>query len=482
MVTAIGFRRWVQIGGYVTGIDPGNWFAFGKQLLGEAGKSTVGTYPPLVPVAMQLGRLAADPMTVAKVAAVGSLVAVGVAVYLMARQDMAYWVALVVTAFVGLAGIVTETAAFGGYPQNYALALMLLTALAFARYLDSGRYRHLLIGAITLTGTALSHHMYFAVACFVTVLVWLLWSSTRPRWQAMLNRTCGLGAAGAVALACFLPTLIALQKAGYDAPVNAPSLQRPAALRYAVAEAPWLWLGIVATGIAYTALTIQCRRTVTWQVRAALMLASAPLFLATAEQRLLPLLLIGATLAAGAALDALAARLRGTVLAGLPVALSVSLLLLLWPRADARAARAFDFYRVVDASLLRAAAYVDQHHDGARVVVRHDAHGWPMGWWFEGLTRARIVVGSNPAWLAFPEERENARLAARFFDRRQTSAEAAALARQMGVGLLVVRKWDWIGWLAWSEELNPQIQVVFDDGTFVVMAVRPDTAATVVGR
>lgn len=192
--------------------------------------------------------------------------------------------------------------------------------------------------------------------------------------------------------------------------------------------------------------------------------------------------LIGSALGAGAALDAFATRAHGTVLAGVPAMLGACLILLFWPRADARAAQVFDFYRVVDASLLRAVAYVDQHHGGQLVVVRHDARGWPMGWWFEGLTSTRIAVGSNSAWLAFPEERAHARLAARFFDHRQRSAEAADLARRAGVHLLVARKWDWIGWLAWSEEPDPQIRVVFDDGVFVVMAVASDPAASAVGR
>lgn len=482
LVAAIAVRRWAQIGDYATGIDPGNWFAFGKQLLGEGGKSTAGVYPPLIPLLMQLGRTVADPMTVAKVAAVGSLLAVTAVAYVVARQGMARWAALVVIAMVGSAGVLTETVAFGGYPQNYALAFMLLAALLAAQYLVHGDRRHLLASATSLAGVALSHHMYFAVTCLVILLIWLLWLSTRPRWWTVLTRSCGLGAASMVSLACFLPTYIALHIAGYEAPINAAGFRPSDALRHAIAEAPWLWLGVLIAGVAYTVLTVRRRGRALWKVQAALILASGSLFLVTAEQRLLPPLLIGSALGAGTALDAFATCVRGTVLAGVPAMLGACLILLSWSRADARAAQAFDFYRVVDASLLRAAAYVDQHHDGQLVVVRHDAHGWPVGWWFEGLTSARIAVGSNPAWLAFPEERAHARLAARFFDHRQTSAEAAGLARQAGVGLLVARKWDWIGWLAWSEEPDPQIRVVFDDGVFVVMAVAPDATASVVGR
>jgi hypothetical protein len=105
-------------------------------------------------------------------------------------------------------------------------------------------------------------------------------------------------------------------------------------------------------------------------------------------------------------------------------------------------------------------------------VVRHDRSVWPVGWWFEGLTDANVVVGSSLKWLAFPEERTNARLAAQFFDQKLTSAQVSDLGTRSRVDLLVFRKWDWIGWQAWLEETQPSVSVVFDDGQFMVISLR----------
>ena len=112
--------------------------------------------------------------------------------------------------------------------------------------------------------------------------------------------------------------------------------------------------------------------------------------------------------------------------------------------------------------------------DGGVVVVRHDRRGWPIGWWFEGLTEARIAVGSDERWLGFPAERERARLAARFFDAPLSGTELATMARQSDVALLVFRKWEWIGWQRWLEEPDPAVVVVYDDGSFMILAVRTE--------
>ena len=476
VVAAIAARRWWQTGGYVPGNDPGTWLAYGRDIFGGVGRSSPAAYPPLVPALVHVLRVATDPMTAVHLVGIGSLVAVTLAAYLVARPGMRPLFALAAAALVGLAGILTETFAFGGYPQNYALAFLLLAALGLARFLAHGRRRDLLVAAAALLGAALSHHMYFAVAGAVAATVWLLWLSTRPRRLVARRRTALAAAAGAVALLGFAPTIVALRDAGYDPPVNPDGLALDAALRYALREAPWLWVAVVVAAAVFLVLTPERRREPTWQVAAALLGASLPLLIVTGETRLVPPLLVGACLGLGLLLDDLWTLGRDAVWGGLAPTLAVALPLLLWPQTDAVAADAYDFYREADRSLLDAAAAVDAHPGDGLVVVRTSAAGWPTGWWFEGLTDERIAVGSEEKWLAFPEERANARLAARLFDTDRPSAEIAQLAQERGVDLLVLRKHEWIGWHAWLAEPAPALRVVYDDPApdgFLILAVAP---------
>ena len=473
---AIAGRRWSQTDGYVPGNDPGTWLAFGRDLFGGPGRSSPAAYPPLVPALTHLARLATDPMRALHLVGIGSLVVVTLAAFFVARRGMAPLFALGTAALVGLSGILTETFAFGGYPQNYALAFALLAAFALASFLKDGRRRALIGTTAALLGAALSHHMYFAVACAVAAVVWLLWLTTRPARPVAIRRTVLAVAAGAVALLGFLPTVLALRDAGYDAPVNPDGLALDAALRYALREAPWLWVAVVVASAVYLVLTPERRRDPTWQVTAALLAASLPLLIATGETRLVPPLLVGASLGLGLLLNDLWKLGRTAVWAGLAPTLAVALPLLLWFQTDDVAAGAYDFYREADRSLLAAAALVEAHPGHGLAVVRKSADGWPAGWWFEGLTEKRIAVGSEEKWLAFPEERANARLAALLFDGTRPSAEIAHLAADRGVALLVVRKHEWIGWQRWLAEPTPALTVAYEDPAadgFLVLAVDP---------
>jgi hypothetical protein len=264
--------------------------------------------------------------------------------------------------------------------------------------------------------------------------------------------------------------------------VNAAGLSFATALGGVSQEARWLWLAVFAAGSLFAAASLDRRDQTLWKVQIALMATSLGLFLATRESRLLPPFMVAASLSVGLALQALWERARNTLWAGVPVVVAAALPVLLLPLSDARAGEIIAYYRVLDGSMMRAAAWVDAHHGDGVVVVREDRRGWPMGWWFEGLTGARVAVGANPKWLAFPEERENAHLAARLFIGRGGSAEAAELAARHDVDLLVFRKWDWIGWQAWLAEPQPALRVVYDDGDFMVLEVGDSTATAGLGR
>jgi hypothetical protein len=192
--------------------------------------------------------------------------------------------------------------------------------------------------------------------------------------------------------------------------------------------------------------------------------------------------MVASCLAVGGALAALWEQVRRTVWAGLPLLVAAGFPLLLFPLTDARSADVISYYRVVDGSLLRTAAWLDANHGGRTVVVREDRHGWPVGWWFEGLTSARVIVGTNTKWLAFPQERANADLAAEIFDHRSTTDRVVDLAAGRGIELLVFRKWEWIGWQAWLAEPHPSVRVVYDDGDFMVLELGDRAAASRLGR
>lgn len=472
LLALLAAHRWTQMGDYPTGIDPGNWFAFGKQLFGDGGKSTASAYPPLIPLLMHLGRAVADPMVVAKVAAVGSLLAVVLAVYVVARTAMIPWFALAAAAFVALSSVINEAVAFGGYAQNVAFAFLLVAAWLEAKYLETGRLRFGAGAAAALAATAATHHVYFLLACVVLAAVWLAWITERPQLRIVAVRSLySLGFVGFAAL-WFLPTLLALREFGYMPPVNANAVNIEAALRQAFAGLSWPAAAVSVGGLAYLVIAIRRRQEAAWKVAAGLCAVSLVALAATGEPRLIPLFIGGTTLAAGLALQRIWELTRDRSWGGVALAVPVVALAVAWPFADARAAEQYRFYAVADEPLQVAAAWIQEHHGDGLVVTRHDRFGWPVGWWFEGLTDADIAVGSNVKWLGFPDERERALLAERFFEQGMSGHAVTELAAETGVDLLVFRKWEWIGWERWLSEPSPAVSVAFDDGEFMILDVR----------
>ena len=85
---------------------------------------------------------------------------------------------------------------------------------------------------------------------------------------------------------------------------------------------------------------------------------------------------------------------------------------------------------------------------------------------------AALGVGSKVKWPGFPDGRERALLAGRFFEQGMGGHAVTELAAETGVDLLVFRKWEWIGWERWLSEPSPAVSVAFDDGEFMILDVR----------
>lgn len=477
-ILAVAGRRWWQIGDPVSGLDAGEWLAYGRGALGGQGRSSGGAYPPFVPVMIRLGQLVLGPMEAARLVGAGSLAAVMGATYLAARTSVSFWFATMAAAIVGLASVVAEPVAYGGYPQNWALALIIAGATMLARYWEAGGRGRLLWAGVAFCVAALAHHMYFPFGLVVAIVVWLLWLTSRPATGVASRRTLAAIGIAAVASGCYLPSFLAFRRAGYDPPINATNQGMESAVRYAVREATDLWLTIILIGLIGLLVTFR-HRSALWVTATALAIASAGLFLATREVRLLPPLVIGSALGLALLLQAIwsLARARQGAwgrLAWLAPLVALAAPLSLWPATDSQAEEFIAYYRVVDPEMVEMAAFVDDYPMSGMVAVRKGERDWPVGWWFEGLTDAKIAVGSDPRWLGFPRERDRAAMVGDLFSGRRTSDEIVAIAGQHDIDLLVFRKWEWIGWQRWQEEADPATEIIFDNEVWMAVDVRSE--------
>ena len=88
----------------------------------------------------------------------------------------------------------------------------------------------------------------------------------------------------------------------------------------------------------------------------------------------------------------------------------------------------------------------------------------------DALLDRPVIVGSDPRWLAFPAEREHARLAEALFDGRLDSGTFRQRAAGSGIRYLVVAKWDWIGWERWLTTPGFPVAKLYDDDRYLYCA------------
>ena len=467
IAVVITLQRMMQMGPWPSGLDGGEWLAIGRGLLGGVGRSTEGAYAPLVPITVAwLARMVGEVDAVRAMAA-GSLVAVLLAVALVCTRGERLWIGPVAVVIVGSSATVSEPLAFGGYPQNVALAGTVLAIAGAAGWLASGQRSWLVAAGIGGITAALSHHLYGMVAVVGIAMVACLHVMAdrrvpRERWVAV-------GVVVATSVLCLLPTLVAFRQAAYAPPLSTGSATRLEAWAYGMREAPWLWVVLVITAmvVAFRGARVASA----WRTRAGAVMAMGGLagFALTTEVRVLPLVVLGTVLI-------LADGLAALEVPQYPMVLPAAVIVFSWwiSIAGTREAKGFfAFYQTLDGSMLAAAEVIDAETFPGAVAAQADARQWPVGWWYEGLTTTPIMVGSNPRWLGFPDELVRADVAAHLFDGSLTSDALRSAATEAGVGGFVIRKWDWIGWQRWLDAENPAVEVVFDDNEIVVLRLVP---------
>ncbi len=469
-IALLAVRYWTVIGPFPPGLDGAQWIALGRGFRGS-GRASEGYYPPLVPAfAAVANALTDNPLAATRALAVAAFLTLSLAVWGVARAGLGPCWALLIAAVLIPASALAEPVMYGGYPQHVALAANIVALWALCTYLSSGNEALLVVVAIGASLSALSHHIYFPLFLSSGIVAFALSSTILPpgmrreRWPRLI---------GVLLPSCAIGSVIGnrMLAAGYTAPLDATSQSIADAWTYATREAPLLWLAVVVAGISGLAVTSRARSEPFWLLAASLFAPAALLATVTGQARLLPPVLIGAGFGIGFAASTTERR-KKSLRSSLVFGITVLAAMLLVPAQQAASAFA-SFYRLADASMLAAVGAIEADAQAGAVAVRADRRGWPIGWWIEALQDAPVYVGSDDKWLAYTDERTRANQARSLFDSTLAPEELRARASAMGVRYLVVRKWDWIGWERWTEDVTIPLSAIHDDDRYVVFRFEP---------
>jgi hypothetical protein len=465
-----------------TGADVGNWLAIAHERLGRDVMSANVTYLPVFP-GLLAGLLTVwGPIAGFDVAAVLTISALAIAVYVCVRV-VGRGYALGAAVVVCVAGNQVEAYAWGGFPQLLATAFGVLATFFLLRHHHTRLGRHLWMGLGFVAATVATHALIgglLVAALILSTGYWIfLVQPTQGRLRAWLIALSSAGLAGLVVLTTWVWV-----PEGVEPTLNVLDTGRLESLVKAVREAPIPWAIVTLAAIAVlfrrrrppeVAATVASG--VSWAV------AGLGFFLATAEPRALMVVQVGVVMSAVVTLSEVIGAIRKRLSASGRLTnarvvgyrfLIISLVALFGALAVSGVAAYWTsvrWYRLVNESELES---LDRLRALSRpddlVLASRGRHTMPVGWWTQGYAQRRSYSGHDTAYLAFPDEREQAELANTFFSSDLSVEAAMALLVRTGADFVAVdRRGPDARWL--NSELAQSFTVVDDSSNIVVLEV-----------
>lgn len=442
-------------GSVPSGGDGGNWLALADELFGRGVMSADVTYPPLV--SSLLGVLTAavgDKITALVIVAILAELSLVVSAYLCVRT-LGRLYALAASVVVAAIGSMLEAYAWGGYPQIMAMGFGLMATFMVVGYLNTWERRHLILGVVFSTATLLTHTMVgglLGLSLVIAVVHHLFMTDPRSGERSRSLRV-GLAVAGPI-LALSIFGFVDGTLSGFKPTINPLALSRLDAMFAAVNDAPYPWMLLSIAGLSVLFFRFWPDHVAsTIAVGSSWLITSLGLFLVTGEPRALLITQLALVLLAVVGFAAASEYLRpsgvarhspsriGVLRQRLLLVLGISLIAALVAGGLNRYVRATDWYRVVDTPEIAALDHLSEvSQPGDLVVAATGHHGNPVGWWVEGYAGRSTYTAINPNFLAFPDEREQAEIAASFFEDGYTLQESIAALVEIGAEYVVVDK------------------------------------------
>lgn len=469
-------------------IDSGNWLSFADSLLGNSPRAGSITYPPVVPLLTELFTTLFGLRDGIAVLAAVSSVAPAIGLYAALRMARVGPLRVVPALLLLGAGSIGEAAAWGGFPQLIAMAVLPITLVLGLDYLENPTARtSLKLGVSTLILLATSHFVsVIAVTSFAVILV----IDTVARRQFAMGRPhfkwLPLVIGPSLPLAIIYIKLIDAvflhpnEFASLDNLTWGTVLQR---LDLVYSELPVLWQILIPLAMVTPALTWSIRRCPAWRLSTSLLIAVLLLLLVTHEGRYLyiaPLFSVTAlavwSIELSRGIDISKITWPGRAAYGLLGLVALLAVVLQLQAGLGRFNDQRDFYAVLNSGLVDAIEVSDTAIETAGgAIAIPSLNDAPIGWWVEALTNERVIYGSPLRWLNFSDEVERATAANAIFHPLFPDSASLDGLQSADVRVVIIpRQW------AWYDEVA--VDMWISDNDLDVIERNADALAIDVGR
>lgn len=394
--------------GAPSGIDGGNWLAFGT--FARPGM----VYPPLVPSVFAVLVGLVGPVLATVVAGVAATAVPAIAVLAIlswARRPVAG--ALSALAIVSSRSI-GEIAAWGGYPQPIAIAGALVALVAATAWILAGSRSALAVFAVSMAGVVATSHLVAVptAGAIAVILIGAGIASARASGRRIAT-------AAGIAVLPFLvlaPTYVAL-----FATLGSPGAGRAGDAERVLGFVWPVYLAIlIAVPLGLALLMWRRSRADSIGSRdLALMVAGSAAavswilaYLVSGEPRLLHDIGVLTIFGVAALVPVIRSAIGAMGVRRLLSSLTFAAVVILTATGLAAFPDQVAYYHVLSSDQFAAIEWLaGQSSTKPRTILAADERGVPVGWWVEGRVGQEVLFASDFRWLRFESERERAKSA-----------------------------------------------------------------------
>jgi hypothetical protein len=475
VITVVSFIHWrlLRDTQYPTGLDGGNWLAYGHAIFGEHIRSSSLVYPPVVPVlTVGLERLLGTYAAV-QVLAFAAAAAPAIGTYVLLYAWGVGWLSAALAGFLAASAGTGEAMAWGGYPQLIGLGILPLFVLALDRFLVSRDFLSAIPVVLTLVASLATSDLVGPI----TVVVGLVYLGAR---YTVLRRKregnsvrnlllgTGLGVLVVVPLAPIYLGLVPGLTSNHPVPTSLLNDMLP--VRAVFSDFPNFWIVCLAAAVLAPLTLIGTRDYRLAILSLSIIVMSIALMIAGGIGRAAYLLPLGIVLGLGAWSSALERRpdwIQSSFNAAIITCLAIDVIIGTQFYAQQRT-----YYAVLNPGVVQGLSRLSALGGSQTLAAVSPARNdWALGWWVEGAAHSRTIYAGNPIFLNYQVEKARNSIANRIFSPDNDFETTRRLARDAGAAYLFIDK-EWGDYPAWSSHgmATDRAAIVFENDSVLIVA------------
>ena len=432
-----------------TGADPGNWLYISHQM-GKMNDWFVPPYPPLTPLFLKIFEFIWGTLLGLKIFGLFSLVFLGFSTYFLIKPLK--MPLLIIPASISIIFIEynMEIFSWGGYPQLLASGFAILSMISF-NYFIINPTRMKAISTALLISLVINSSILVSVFLIISLMISLIiqFFTLKIELLAIIKKYSlyFLFSLLILSLSAMQSMILTFQQS--ELPLGVQGFQNIfGVLNYVFSSNKIFWILLCA--ISIITMLVSSDRYVTQLkiIFTSILLSSLILMTVLNEPRfgsflqfgiiLIPLILIRQI----KNINYFRNKNLNKIISPILMLIITVIFVINIKNGIDHYNEASIYYKVVDESTIKDLEWIKDNININAIIAcqSYNIHGddVPLGWWVEGYSERRTLVGSDPKWMSFSVEKNNALLVKVLFDNSVKVEDKISTMKTHNISYLII--------------------------------------------